>query len=133
MHGQPGIYKTQTTLIVDKSYAAGYGGSVPPSSDFGAARRGIGISDFRLALANYGFAVLFFDIAGVAGVNGKRATARGTGRGVDCRISAIHPAPVLADGCTGEAGLKFRVSDLGSRISEVEKCGYVRLSADKCA
>ena len=54
---------------------------------------GAGHWNFRLAMANYGFEVLFFDIAGVAGVNGK-----GSRRGVECRESAIHPAPVLADG-----------------------------------
>ena len=44
-------------------------------------------------MANYGFEVLFFDIAGVAGLNGKRVTARG-----GMSLSATHPAPVLADG-----------------------------------
>ena len=63
---------------------------------------------------------VFFDIAGEAGLNGKRATARSAGRGVDCRESAIHPACRRAP-----TWCRSQISALGSR--RVKKYAYVRL------
>jgi len=70
---------------------------------------------------------VFFDIAGEAGLNGKRATARSAGRGVDCRESAIHPArslrtaticgPPCPDFIRVNPTIEIRFLDPGFRIS----------------
>jgi hypothetical protein len=121
---------------VDKGCAVGYGGSA-----FAALRRDKGNgfrisesgaptwcweSEFPIGNGQLWICRVFFDIAGEAGLTGKRATARGTGRGVDCRESAIHPARSEPH--------QNPVSNFGSRFSgfgfrRVKKYAYVRLWA----